>query len=135
MTLPLCMIRTLHMRLREKFGLAFIFAIVLVEVIFTILRVVFSVTTAYSKVPMHNTLWASLDPIIAVMVCTLPCYRSCLSFDRARSIIRTPNISLTSSGLMNLMGVSSPGEKEPLSLESRLNEVSTTELPNNDQVG
>jgi len=93
MALPIVMLRKLKMRTREKIGLCIVFALVLIDVCFAILRVVFTLSAVFSKAQDENTLWTSLDPIISVLVCTLPCYRNLISADRAKSIVRTANFS------------------------------------------
>lgn len=125
MALPIAMLRTLQMRTREKIGLAVIFALVLIEVAFTILRVVFTVSHAFGKVPDLNTLWSTLDPIIAVMVCTLPCYRNLLSFDRRKSISRTPEISFGSSKFTNGLKSTGSSGRKGSSIDMQINGWST----------
>jgi hypothetical protein len=112
MALPIAMLRKLKMRTREKVGLCLVFALVLVDICFAILRVVFTMSTAYSKAADENTLWTSLDPIIAVLVCTLPCYRNTLSVNRAKSIVRTANLSFDSTMFTSIFKTASMDEKK-----------------------
>jgi hypothetical protein len=84
--LPIMMLRKLQMRRNEKVGLAVVFALVLLDICFTILRVVYTLSSVFTKVSDENTLWVSLDPIVAVLVCTLPCYRNLVSPSRTKPI-------------------------------------------------
>lgn len=108
MALPIIMLRGLKMRMIEKIGLAAIFALILVDVAFTILRVVFTLLLTYHR----NVLWATLDPIVAVLVRTLPCYRNLIFFNRAKPIVRTPNVSIGSSKLASIFGSPFSSTKE-----------------------
>ncbi|KAF2111195.1 hypothetical protein BDV96DRAFT_582732 [Lophiotrema nucula] len=127
-TLPLTMLRSLQMRMREKIGLAFIFGLVLIDIAFAILRVVFTITETFKSVPDRNTLWSSLDPIVAVMVCTLPCYRSVLSFDRTKPIIRTPHVSFHSSNLTGPSKISSLSTHKAHSVDVQMEDLSSDRL-------
>jgi len=79
------MIRKLRIKKAEKYALVFIFALVIVDVTFEILRLVFTFVTAYGKYPTANTLWVVLDPLISVFICSLPCYRGVLALKWRRS--------------------------------------------------
>lgn len=135
MALPMMMLRTLKMRTREKIGLGMIFALVLVDVAFAILRVLFTVKFVHTKFPIRNTLWSSLDPIIAVMVCALPCYRCLLSPDRTKPIIRTPNLSFDSSAFTSISKSSSPNGNEDASTYVRMDDLGTSRRPINGVAG
>jgi hypothetical protein len=124
MALPIIMLRKLTMKTREKIGLCVIFALVLIDVCFAILRVVFTLATIFSKAMDENTLWASLDPIIAVLVCTLPCYRKMISADRAMSIIRTANLSFDSNRFASIFKMVSIDDKKSTSRSTEMDEFS-----------
>lgn len=128
MALPMVMLRNLHMRRREKIGLMTIFALVLINVCFAILRVVFTVKTIAQKDSDENTLWTSLDPIVAVFVCTLPCYRSILSSGRTSSIVRSVTSSLGSLRLSRMTRNSNTGKDNAL-LSTEMDDLSTRNLP------
>jgi hypothetical protein len=125
MALPIIMLRKLNMKTREKIGLFVVFGLVLINVCFVILRTNFTLSTMHRKDSDQNTLWASLDPIVAVMVCTLPCYRRLFSSDRARPIIRTPNISFHSSSLKGMFRITSRDERVDTYPGTEIHEVDT----------
>lgn len=114
MALPISMLGPLRMKKREKIGLAFIFALVLIDVAFDILRVVFTVSSALSRFPDQNVLWNNLDALIAVLVCTLPCYRGLLSRSSPRPLTDTTYFAFGSSRLANLFNSTSSGQKSSM---------------------
>ena len=83
--LPCAMLRKLHMGRADKLGLGFIFSLVLLIVLFDILRSVFTIDTAATSFPDSNAVWALCEPTIAVMVCTLPSYRSVVGSKRPQA--------------------------------------------------
>jgi hypothetical protein len=133
MALPITMLRKLKMRLSEKIGLCFVFAIVLVDVLFAVLRVVFTLESVYSTAADKNTLWTTLDPIMAVLICTMPCYRHVLLGERTKSIVRTANLSLHWSTFKSTFKSGSAGTKKSASQSTEMDEFdrdrSTDQLP------
>ncbi|KAF2259940.1 hypothetical protein CC78DRAFT_585327 [Lojkania enalia] len=83
MILPIAMLKGMLMRTSQKVGLALVFSLVLVDIAFDILRTVY---TAEMKPEFldKDSLWAILEPTIAVIVCALPCYRHYLSWNVSR---------------------------------------------------
>lgn len=79
MALPLGMLRSLHMARSQKIGLAAIFTIVVIDIVFDILRTVYTASAYLSQFPDANAVWALCEPSVAVMVCALPSYRGLLS--------------------------------------------------------
>ena len=78
MALPLRMLKTLQMDRSQKIGLGFLFAIVTVDIVFDILRTVYTASSYLSNFPDHNDVWALCEPTNALMVCALPSYRGLL---------------------------------------------------------
>jgi len=81
MVLPIAMLKSLHMGIMQKGGLAIVFALVLIIVAMDILRTVYTLAMDLSESQDSNALWGILEPTIAVIVCALPCYRGFLSFN------------------------------------------------------
>jgi len=128
MALPIVMIRNLQMRTREKIGLGVIFALVLINVAFAVLRVVFTTQSVFRKDSDMNTLWTSLDPIVAVLVCTLPCYRNLILASRTASVTRTTSsFSSSQFGSMFKKSSSSRSKKGTLS-NMEMDDISTKNL-------
>ena len=75
MALPLWMLKKLQMRLFHKIGLASIFLLAWIDVVFDILRTYHTIggTTSLS------VLWDILEPTIAVVIATMPTYRALFS--------------------------------------------------------
>ena len=109
---PIIMIRKLYIKTSEKVGLGIIFALAILDVAFEILRVVFSVSFALTKYPDRNLLWATLDPLISVMVCALPCYRGVLTRGWVRTAV--DNLSYDSSKFKGWFMVSINSQGEPV---------------------
>ncbi|KAF2651631.1 hypothetical protein K491DRAFT_637099 [Lophiostoma macrostomum CBS 122681] len=80
MILPTTMLKSLHMGVKHKVGLAAVFALVLVIVAMDILRTVYTLDMDLADGQDANALWGILEPTIAVIVCALPCYRGLLGF-------------------------------------------------------
>ena len=74
--LPLYMLRGLHIRPAQKVGLAALFLICVVDIVFDILRAAFALDGGILSL---NILWNMLEPIVAVIVCALPTYRGLLA--------------------------------------------------------
>jgi hypothetical protein len=86
MLLPIAMLRSSIMHTSQKVGLAAVFGLVTIDIIFDILRTVYTASMDLANFPDQNTLWALLEPTIAVIVCALPCYRGFLSRRRKTSL-------------------------------------------------
>lgn len=121
MTLPIAMIRKMRMRSKEKFVLAVVFGIVVIDICFVVLRMYFDINLQANQA---TSLWYNLDPIVAVLVCALPCYRSLLSPSRTQPIVRVEVSSIPSPWLSGSRG----GVME---CELGTETASTTHLPNN----
>jgi hypothetical protein len=80
MIIPITMLKSLHMGVMHKIGLAAVFALVLVIVAMDILRTVYTLDMDLKEGQDANALWGILEPTIAVIVCALPCYRGLLGF-------------------------------------------------------
>lgn len=84
--LPISMLKPLLMKTSQKIELAIIFSLVLVNMVLTILRTVYSIDVDLMKFPDQNVLWYFLQVTISVIVCALPCYRGLLARKRGSSI-------------------------------------------------
>jgi len=71
MALPLWMIYQLKLRTAHKIGLAFVFALAFVDIVFDILRTIYTVNGGALAL---DTLWDILEPTIAVIISCLPTY-------------------------------------------------------------
>ncbi|PVH94103.1 hypothetical protein DM02DRAFT_540184 [Periconia macrospinosa] len=80
MILPISILRSLKMGIKQKLGLSFVFALVLIIVVLDILRTVYTLDQNLKEGQDANALWGVLEPSIAVIVCALPCYRGLLNF-------------------------------------------------------
>ncbi|PQE24474.1 pyridine nucleotide-disulfide oxidoreductase like protein [Rutstroemia sp. NJR-2017a BBW] len=69
----------MHISNRQKIGLFSIAGLVIVDILFDILRGVYTVSSYATSFPDANTVWGLCEPTIAVMICALPVYRSLLS--------------------------------------------------------
>jgi hypothetical protein len=69
------MLRPLQMQKSQKIGLAVVFGLVAIDIAFDVTRTVYTVDAYLSNFPDQNAIWAILEPTIAVIVCSLPCYR------------------------------------------------------------
>ena len=76
--LPLFMLRRLQMSSVHKWCLAGIFAIIVLDMLFDLLRAVYSLDSLLKKNLFANVAWAVCEPAVAVIVCALPSYRSLL---------------------------------------------------------
>ncbi|CAI6339408.1 unnamed protein product [Periconia digitata] len=73
MIIPLALLSKMLMPIRQKIGVAMIFCLVLITIVLDILRTVFTLLDT------PNTLWALLEPTIAVIIAALPSYGSLLT--------------------------------------------------------
>lgn len=78
--IPIAMVHSgmLALRRSQKVGLMVIFALVLIDIVFDIVRTVYALDTYLSLKTNLNGVWTVCEPIIAVMVCAMPHYRSIL---------------------------------------------------------
>ncbi|KAF1976827.1 hypothetical protein BU23DRAFT_551265 [Bimuria novae-zelandiae CBS 107.79] len=84
--LPLAMLRPLLMKTSQKMELAVIFLLVVINMVMTILRTVYSVDINLARFPDQNILWCFLQVSVAVIVCALPCYRGILMRTKSKSL-------------------------------------------------
>ncbi|KAF2683006.1 hypothetical protein K458DRAFT_340881 [Lentithecium fluviatile CBS 122367] len=84
--LPCTMLKPLLMKTSQKIELAIIFCLVVVNMVLTILRTVYSIDVDLMKFPDQNVLWYFLQVTITVIVCALPCYRGMLCRKRNGSL-------------------------------------------------
>jgi hypothetical protein len=66
MALPIMMLQKLKMRLSEKIGLCFVFAVVLIDVLLVSFELFSPPRSVQSTVADKNTLLTILDPIVAM---------------------------------------------------------------------
>ncbi|EDN98989.1 predicted protein [Sclerotinia sclerotiorum 1980 UF-70] len=119
MTLPLGMLRAMKMSRSRKLGLAAIAALVVIDIVFDILRTIYTVGSYESTFPNANAVWALCEPTIAVMVCALPTYRTLL-------FRKTPEPSTSYQGMRgtrstrknNIRNTSTPHEMDDISAYS-----------------
>lgn len=74
MLLPLWMLRSLQMRRAQKLGLACLFLLATIGILFDVLRMVYAVYG--SAITAYAALWDVLEPTIAVIISCLPSYRA-----------------------------------------------------------
>lgn len=111
MALPLRILWNLHITRRQKFGLAGVFSLAAIVIVFAIVRAVETISTLTpSKLasleganPISLTLFSALESTIAVIVSCLPTFRVLIlghSNDRGPSDVETPtlNVSFSSFG-------------------------------------
>jgi hypothetical protein len=79
MVLPFAMIRKMHISSRQKIGLFSIAGLAIIDILFDILRTIYTVSSYATSFPDANTVWGLCEPTIAVMLCALPVYRTLLS--------------------------------------------------------
>ncbi|KAK6593133.1 hypothetical protein ACHAPC_004623 [Botrytis cinerea] len=82
MALPLWMLKGLQMKTGQKIGLAVIFLIATIDVVFDILRTIYTVDGGAIAL---DTLWDILEPTITVMISALPSYRTLFGDRRKKS--------------------------------------------------
>ena len=73
------------MRTSQKIGLSFIFGLVAFDIIFDVLRVIYTLKSDLAGLPDQNVLWVAFVPLIAVIVCALPSYGGFLRWRRNES--------------------------------------------------
>lgn len=73
------MLRSLKMARSEKVALGALFSIVIIDIVFDILRTVYTASSQLSQFQDANAVWTLCEPTIAVMVCALPSYRGLLA--------------------------------------------------------
>ena len=73
------MIRDMHITKAQRWGLASVAGLVVIDIVFDILRTIFTIGDYESSFPNANAVWDILEPAIAVIICALPTYRSLLS--------------------------------------------------------
>lgn len=90
MAFPLYVLKGLQMQTRQKLGLASVFCLAILVVIFDILRTVFSAKSARGgAVGASTALWDILEITIAVIVSCLPTYRTILAQKKKRKQRKT----------------------------------------------
>jgi hypothetical protein len=115
--LPIAMLRPLLMRTAQKVELAIIFSLVIINMVLTILRTVYSINVDLMKYPDQNVLWYFLQVTISVIVCALPCYRGMLWRKRSESLRRMNRFGSGSSEFAGIWQryLVSVGERTPVS--------------------
>ena len=85
MVLPIGMLIKLNLSIHQRLALAGIFGIVLIDILFDILRTIFSVQQFYDpSVAPLSVVFNLCEPAVAVVVCALPSYRSLLPTQAAK---------------------------------------------------
>lgn len=102
MLLPLWMLRNIKISRGKKIGLASIAGLVIIDILFDILRTVYTIGSYAANFPNANAVWALCEPTIAVIVCALPTYRALLSRNKPEQ----------STSYQNLRGMSSSRKTE-----------------------
>lgn len=85
MLLPLWMLHALQMQMIQKIGLACIFLLATIDILFDILRTVHTVNR--DSLTTHAIIWDVLEPTIAVIISCLPSYRALFKHSRSRSAV------------------------------------------------
>lgn len=89
------MLKRMFMSTLQKIGVAFVFSLVLLSTVFDILRTVYTAALR-PDFQDESTVWALLELTIAVIVCALAGYGSCLC-PRREKTSRSPISSLFST--------------------------------------
>ena len=76
------MLSTLQIRRAQRIGLAFLFSIGAVIIIFDILRIIFYFVALSSDSLQTAALWASMESNVTVLVSCLPTYRTLLTNEK-----------------------------------------------------
>jgi len=82
MILPLWMLKGLQMQRGQKIGLALLFLVATVDIIFDIMRTIY---TVHGGAIALDTIWDILEPTIMVIISSLPTYRSLLGNSHKKS--------------------------------------------------
>lgn len=111
------MLKPLLMKTSQKVELAIIFGLVVVNMVLTILRTVYSLDVDLMRFPDQNILWVFLQVTITVIVCALPCYRGILSRKKNESLRRIQRFNSDSSEFAEIWQryLVSIGERRPAS--------------------
>ena len=86
--LPLWILRRLQMPIGRKLGLAALFLIAITDLIFDVIRTLYT----GGKVDNFHTIWGILEPTLAVIVSALPTYKALLGGARKERITRYQNL-------------------------------------------
>ena len=95
MALPIGMLKRLQIPLSQKIGLGAVFLLGAIDTIFDITRTLY---TVHGGAVAEDTIWDILEPTIAVMVSSLPPYRSVLANMTAKSTEMCRRLLSTSRG-------------------------------------
>ncbi|TGO14303.1 hypothetical protein BTUL_0055g00530 [Botrytis tulipae] len=119
MTLPLGMLRAMHMPTSRKLGVAAIAGLVIIDILFDVLRTIYTVGSYTSTFPNGNAVWALCEPTIAVMVCALPPIEHCFFEKKIDPSTSYPGMHGTRSTRKTKSGNSSrPHEMDDMSAYS-----------------
>lgn len=77
--LPLAILKQMLTGTRQRLGLSVIFGLVVFNIVFEILRTVYSLSRDAERFPDQYDMWCFLQATSAVTVCALPCYAGLLS--------------------------------------------------------
>ena len=99
MVLPLYMLSTIQIRRAQRIGLAFLFSIGTIIIIFDILRIIFYFVALNSDSLQTAALWASMESNVTVLVSCLPTYRTLLTNEKRQGrerfgdydVVKAPN--------------------------------------------
>jgi len=120
MLLPLWMLRNIQISRGKKIGLASIAGLVIIDILFDILRTVYTIGSYAANFPNANSVWALCEPTIAVIICALPTYRALLSRNKPEQ----------STSYQNLRGLSSvktePQKSHTASISHEMDEMSAS---------
>lgn len=124
------MLRPLLMKTSQKIELGIIFCLVVVNMVLTILRTVYSIALDLQKFPDQNVLWCFLQVTMSVIVCTLPCYRGILSRKKREGSLR--QMDRFASGSSEFAEIwqrylVSVGERSPGAPRREMEQTGTTE--------
>jgi hypothetical protein len=85
----------LTLKTSQRIGLMVIFALVLVDITFDIVRTVYALDEYLSLRTNLNGVWSICEPTIAVIVCALPHYRSVLCRREHHNTMRRTSLDTT----------------------------------------
>lgn len=90
--LPIMMLRRMYLKLYLKLQLGFLFGIVAINLATNVLRTVFTINRDLKQFSHLNASWVFFQITTAVIICSLPCYGSLLTYKKKNptQLVGTP---------------------------------------------
>ena len=86
MLLPLWMLHNLQIQTIQKLGLACLFLLAMIDILFDILRTTHRISGIYGQAVAAT--WDILEPTIAVIISCLPSYRALFKLSRSEPLVQ-----------------------------------------------